>query len=369
MAPVAGPVDLLRFLDLVALGTVCDVVPLTGINRAFVIKGLIAIRHNQRPGLQALIETARLNGPCTAGQLGFLIGPRINAGGRIGDASLGARLLTTEDPGEARQIAERLDALNVERQSIEREAVTDAILEAEADIGGGEGPAVVVCAGDNWHPGVVGLVASRLKDRFDRPAFAVALSEHTGLGTGSGRSIHGVDLGAAVRSAVEEGILVKGGGHAMAAGLTVESGRLGDLRAFLEDRLGASVAERRRDRSLKIDGALMAPGASVELIEALEQAGPYGSGHPTPIFAFPAHRIDYAEIVGSGHIRCSLRADIGARLKAIVFRAADTDLGRMLLQNKGQPLHVAGTLGIDYWGGTAKPQLRILDAAKPEGRF
>jgi single-stranded-DNA-specific exonuclease len=369
VAPEAGPVDLLRFLDLVALGTVCDVVPLTGVNRAFVIKGLIAIRHNQRPGMQALIETARLNGPCTAGQLGFMIGPRINAGGRIGDASLGSRLLTTEDPGEARQIAERLDQLNVERQAIEREAVADAVAEAEADIGGGEGPAVVVCARDNWHPGVVGLVASRLKDRFDRPAFAIALSEQTGLGVGSGRSIYGVDLGAAVRGAVDEDILVKGGGHAMAAGLTVERGKIGDLRAYLEDRLSEGVAERRRDRSLKIDGALMAPGANVELIEALEQAGPYGSGHPTPVFAFPAHRINYADIVGNGHIRCTLSADVGSNLKAIAFRAAETDLGRLLLQTRGEPLHVAGTLGIDYWGGTAKPQLRIIDAARPTGRF
>lgn len=361
--------DLLRLLDLVALGTVCDVVPLTGVNRAFVTKGLIAIRHNQRPGLQALIETARLNGPCTAGQLGFLIGPRINAGGRIGDASLGARLLTTTDAGEARQIAERLDALNSERQAIERDAVADAVLEAEAEIGTGEGPAAIVCARQDWHPGVVGLVAARLKERFDRPAFAIALNGERGHGVGSGRSITGVDLGAAVRSAVDAGILIKGGGHAMAAGLTVEHGRLGDLRAFLEDRLATAVAEWRRDRALKIDGALMAAGASVGLIDTLEQAGPYGSGNPTPVFAFPAHRVEYAEAVGNGHVRCSLSADVGSRLKAIAFRAADTDLGRMLLQARGQPLHVAGTLVVDHWGGNARPQLRIVDAAVPDNRY
>ncbi len=361
--------DLLRLLDLVALGTVCDVVPLTGVNRAFVTKGLIAIRHNQRPGLQALVETARLNGPCTAGQLGFLVGPRINAGGRIGDASLGARLLTTTDAHEARQIAERLDALNSERQAIERDAVADAVLEAEAEIGAGDGPAAIVCAREDWHPGVVGLVASRLKDRFERPAFAIALGGGDGPGVGSGRSIAGVDLGAAVRCAVDKGILVKGGGHAMAAGLTVERSRLGDLRAFLEERLAEAVAARRRDRALKIDGALMAAGANVALVDMLDQAGPYGSGHPTPVFAFPAHRVEYAEAVGNGHVRCSLSADVGPRLKAIAFRAAESDLGRALLQSRGQPLHVAGTLTVDHWGGTAKPQLRIVDAAVPDNRY
>jgi single-stranded-DNA-specific exonuclease len=369
LAPASGSVDLLRSLDLVALGTICDVVPLIGVNRAFVTKGLIAIRHNSRPGLQALIETTRLNGPCTAGQLGFLIGPRINAGGRIGDASLGARLLTTQDAAEARQIAERLDALNSERQAIERDAVADAVLEAEADIGAGPGPAVVICSRDSWHPGVVGLIASRLKERFDRPAFAISLSGEGGTGVGSGRSIPGVDLGAAVRAAVDEGLLVKGGGHAMAAGLTLERGRIADLRGFLEERLGEAVAARMRERSLKIDGALMAGAASVDLVDELDKAGPYGSGHPTPLFAFPAHRVDYAETVGNGHVRCSLRADVGSRLKAIAFRAGDTDLGRMLLGSKGAPLHVAGTLGVDYWGGTAKTQLRIVDAAAPKSRY
>jgi single-stranded-DNA-specific exonuclease len=360
--------DLLRLLDLVALGTVCDMVPLVGLNRAFAQKGLLAIRQGLRPGLAALALTARLKGPCEAYHLGFLIGPRINAGGRIGDAALGARLLSSADHGEVEAIAARLDRLNRERQGIEAAAVAEAL--DGASIGpDDERPALVLSHRDGWHPGVVGLVAARLKERFDRPAFAIAFSPGAATGTGSGRSIPGVDLSAAVRAALEAGLLVKGGGHAMAAGLTVARDRLPDLAAFLEDRLAADIGRARMARARAIDGLLTATAATADLVEDLERAGPFGSGNPDPLFAFPAHRIAYAEVVGSGHVRARLMADAGAPLKAIAFGAADGPLGRALLAARGRPIHALGTLAIDSWGGTRRPQLRIVDVAEAAGRL
>ena len=354
--------DLLSYLDLVALGTICDLVPLTGVNRALVVKGLVAVRHTPRPGLRALTEVARLKGPPDCGDLGFLLGPRINAGGRIGDASLGARLLTTSDLTVAAEIAATLDRLNVERQGIESAAVAEAIAEADAEIGAGQGPAVLVASQEGWHPGVAGLIAARLKERFCRPAIAVAIDAN-GLGTGSGRSVPGVDLGAAIRAAVDAGILLKGGGHPMAAGLTVRREAIGELGVFLEARLGDEVRASQADRTVRIDGALSAGGATVELIAELERAGPFGTGNPSPVLAFPAHRIAFAEEKGNGHVRVELAADGGGKLKAIAFRSAATPLGRMLLASRGKPLHVAGTLCLDHWGGAARPQLRIIDAA------
>jgi single-stranded-DNA-specific exonuclease len=358
--------DLLTFLDLVALGTVCDMVPLTGLNRAYVAKGLVALRYTERPGLRALIAVSRLKSAPDCGHLGFLLGPRINAGGRIGEATLGARLLTIEDPIEGERIAGVLDRLNVERQTIEAEAVAEATAESEAEIGGGEGPAVLLASRNGWHPGVVGLVAARLKERFCRPAFAIAWNGDTG--SGSGRSIPGVDLGAAVRAALEEGVLVKGGGHAMAAGITIRRENFAALRAFLESRLGPAVRAADAVHSLEIDGAASAGGSTAEFITDLERAGPFGTGNPAPVFALPAHRIAFAERAGNGHVRVSLRSGTDT-LKAIAFRAADQPLGRALLESRGQPMHVAGTLCLDHWNGTARPQLRILDVAHAEGRL
>ncbi|MYZ47753.1 single-stranded-DNA-specific exonuclease RecJ [Propylenella binzhouense] len=360
--------DLLTFLDLVALGTVCDIVPLVGVNRALVSKGLITLRHNLRPGIRALAEAARLKRPSETGHLGFLLGPRINAGGRIGDAGLGARLLTCLDPGEAAAIAATLDRLNAERQAIEAEAVAEAVAEAEAEIGAGPGPAVLLASSESWHPGVVGLVAARLKERFERPAVAVTFEGGSDLGTASGRSITGVDLGAAVRAAVEAGILVKGGGHAMAAGLTVARERMAELRSFLDERLGEATTAARADRTMLLDGALTESAATAALIDALERAGPYGPGHPAPVFAFPSHRVVYAERAGGNHVRARLSAGTGGTLKAIAFRCADGPVGRALLEGRGRPLHVAGTLCLDTWQGAATPQLRILDAAVPGDR-
>ncbi|OYW49891.1 MAG: single-stranded-DNA-specific exonuclease RecJ, partial [Rhizobiales bacterium 12-68-15] len=272
--------DLLQSLDLVALGTVADVVPLRGLNRAYVSKGLIALRRRQRLGLTALMDVARLDGPPRPCHLGFLLGPRINAGGRIGDAALGTRLLLTDDPMEAKRIAAELDRLNTERQEVERAVLEAAEAEALAATGLEDAGASIVVSGEGWHPGIVGLVAARLKERFNRPAFAIAFNGETG--TGSARSIPGVDIGKAVHGAVEAGLLVKGGGHAMAAGLTVERRRLGDLRAYLEGQLAASVETARADRALAIDGALTAGGATVALVEQVAKAGPFGSGNPEP---------------------------------------------------------------------------------------
>ncbi len=356
--------QLLNWLDLVALGTVCDVVPLKGLNRAYVIKGLIAIRHGHNCGLNALIKAARLTGPANAYHLGFMIGPRINAGGRIGDASLGARLLTLDDPIQAEEIAQRLDDLNKQRQSIETEMLEVAVAEAERDIGQGEGPPVLVTAQDNWHPGIVGLLAARLKERFRRPAFAISLGKD-GLGTGSARSVPGVDIGAAVRAAVAQGIVQKGGGHAMAAGITIESSKIGRFRAYLETHLQSTVTEARAENTLKIDGAITANGATLEFMELVEKAGPYGSGHTQPIFALPSHYVGAAKIVGNGHVRCSISSGHGNRINAIAFRAADTPIGELLLNARGGMYHLAGSFSLDHWGGKPSVQLRIIDIAKP----
>ncbi|WP_106752280.1 single-stranded-DNA-specific exonuclease RecJ [Pannonibacter carbonis] len=356
--------DLLALLDLVALGTVCDVVPLKGLNRAYVTKGLIAMHGRGNPGLSALSDVARVGGKPAAYHLGFLIGPRINAGGRIGDAALGARLLTTLDDTEARAIAERLNALNAERQAMEAIMLEEGDAQAVIKIAN-EDPAVLLTGSDGWHPGIVGLIASRLKEAHRRPAFAIAYDE-TGKGTGSGRSIAGVDLGRAVRKAVEEGLLEKGGGHAMAAGLTVRREREAELSAFFNDMLKQDVEVAASNRELKIDAALTAGGATLDLVNGLERAGPYGAGHPEPVFAFPAHRISFADVVGNGHVRATLAGADGQTLKGIAFKAAEKPFGEALLASRGRPMHVAGVLSLDTWQGAERVQLRILDVADPQ---
>jgi single-stranded-DNA-specific exonuclease len=357
--------DLLSALDLVALGTVADVVPLRGLNRAFVAKGLIAMRRRDNVGLTALMDAARLDGPPEPFHLGFLLGPRINAGGRIGRADLGASLLLEEDPTEAARIAAELDRLNRERQAMEQQMLVDAEAEALAALGLEETGAVVVTAARGWHPGIVGLIAARLKERFGRPAFAVAL-DPAGIGTGSGRSIAGVDLGRAVRGALGEGLLLKGGGHAMAAGVTLRKDALSAFRAFMEERLREDVAAARRDDALAIDGAISAAAANLDLCHAIAQAGPFGAGNAEPVFALPNHQIAFADVVGGKHVRVRLRAGDGAALNAIAFRAADKDLGPALLATRGQAAHLAGTLSVDRWQGAERVQLRILDMA-PSG--
>ena len=360
--------DLLGFLDLVALGTVADVVPLKGLNRAFVAKGLVALRRRDNPGLTALMDIARVGGPPEPWHLGFLLGPRINAGGRIGRATLGVDLLLQEDPSECARLAAELDRLNRERQAIEVATVAQAEAEAMAALGAEDKGAVIVTAAEGWHPGVVGLVAARLKERFGRPAFAIAL-EPGGIGTGSGRSIAGVDLGRAVRQAVSAGILSKGGGHAMAAGVTLRKDSLTAFRAYLEDALASAVEAARREDALMIDGAVTASAANSAMVATIARAGPFGAGNPEPVIALPAHTLVYAEEVGQAHIRARLRAGDGSTIDAIAFRAAGQKLGTALAQSRGQSVHAVGTLCLDRWNGAERVQLRLTDMAPADARL
>jgi single-stranded-DNA-specific exonuclease len=357
--------DLLGALHHVALGTVADVAPLTGLNRALVAKGLIAMRRRDHVGHTALMDVSRLSGPPEAWHLGFMLGPRINAGGRIGRADLGVRLLLEGDPTEAARIAGELDRLNIERRLIEQAAEAQAEAEALAALGLEDKGAVIVTASEGWHPGVVGLVASRLREKFSRPVFAIAL-EPGGTGTGSGRSISGVDLGKAVRQAVHDGILVKGGGHAMAAGVTLRKERLAEFRAYMESTLADSVAKSRNVDDLFIDGAATARALTPEFVTTLERAGPFGSGNPEPLIALPAHQLVYADEVGQAHLRVRLKAGDGAIVNGVAFRSVGQKLGHALTENRGQLLHVAGYLAIDRWQGAEKVQFRIADVAVPD---
>ncbi len=355
---------LLEWLDLAALATVCDVVPLRGLNRAYVTKGLLAMRQRRNIGLRALFDVAGLDRAPTAYHLGFILGPRINAGGRIGDAALGARLLSTEDEAEARRIAELLDRLNTERKALEKTIVEEAVAEADRLVGEAPETPILITGSEDWHKGVVGLAASRLAERFGRPACAISW-EGGAIGTGSLRSISGVDIGSAVRAAVAAGYLVRGGGHAMAAGLTVARDKLAGLREFLAAELGASAAAARGRAGLDIDGALTPSSVTEDLIALLERAGPYGQGNPQPRFAFPAHRVKFAKVMGGAHLRCVLEDAGGSRLDAVAFRAVGQPLGDFLTGSAGMPLHVAGQLRRETWGGRERIELHIDDAANP----
>ena len=355
--------NMLQWMELVALATICDVVPLKGLNRAYVTQGLKIMARRENAGVAALADVAGLKRRPDAYALGFMLGPRINAAGRVGHADEALALLMCDDRSEAVNRARALDELNRKRQAIEMRAVEDAKAQAEAAMGKDKRPSVVITASEHWHPGVVGLAAARLKEHFRIPAFALAINMITGRAVGSGRSIAGVDLGSAVRKALEQGLIEKGGGHAMAAGLTVNRENLQALRQFFETELLESV-EKARDNSLKIDGALSASGATLDLIELLEQAGPYGSAHPSPMFVFPSHRVVYADAVGADHVRCTLVASDGTRIKAIAFRAIGTELGELLLSERQHPLHIAGRLVADEWGAKRLPSVQIEDAAR-----
>ncbi len=353
--------DLLEWLDLVALGTVCDVVPLTGLNRPLVSQGLKIMAARRNLGLGALAEVAGLHEPPAAYHLGFVLGPRINAGGRVGRADLGARLLATSDAAEARSLAQELHRLNAERRAIESLVEEAATAQAASR---GEGPETLVfVAGAGWHAGVIGIVASRLKERYRRPAFVVALAG--GIGKGSGRSIPGVDIGAAVTAARQAGLLVNGGGHPMAAGLTVAEDRLAELERFLSARLAAPVAAAAEHEGLGLDGALSVAAATPELLETLARAGPFGSGNPEPRFALPAARVVRADVVGENHVRCIFADSSAGRLKGIAFRSLDRALGQALLGAGANPLHVAGRLVADNWRGEMRVQMHVDDVADP----
>jgi single-stranded-DNA-specific exonuclease len=350
--------DLMQWLDIVALGTVCDVVPLIGVNRAIVAQGLKVAARRGNAGMAALADVAGLAERPTATHFGYALGPRVNAGGRVGQADLGVRLLTCDDPAEARALAQALDLHNRSRQEIEAAMLREAIEQVESRPDSGS--PLIMAVGEGWHPGVIGIIAGRLKERYHRPTCVVAMEGREGRG--SGRSIPGLNLGASVIAARQAGILAKGGGHAMAAGFTVARERIDDLRQFLGERLAAALAEPIVP-SLELDGAIDVAGASIELAENFLRLGPFGAGHAEPKIAVAGARIADARIVGSGHVSCRLVGATGARLKAIAFRAADGELGHALLNGRGQVFHLAGTLRIDTWQGQTTSQLLIEDAA------
>jgi single-stranded-DNA-specific exonuclease len=353
--------DLFSLLDLVALGTVADVAALHGLNRALVAQGLKVMSRRENIGMAALIDASRLNRAPTCSDLGFALGPRINAGGRVGEATLGVRLLTTEDPDEARAIAAQLSALNEERRAIEA-AVQEA---AEEQLASQHNRAVVVLAGAGWHPGVIGIVAGRIKEKAGRPALVIALdADEAGHGKGSGRSIAGVDLGAAIIAAREAGLLVAGGGHAMAAGLTIRPDRLTALANFLDERLGTAVTAAQAGQALTLDLAVAPGGLVPPLVETLESAGPYGMGWPGPRVAVGPVRLVKADLVGKDHVRLIVRGEDGASFKAVAFRAAESDLGQALLNRaQGRRFWLAGRAKIDDWSSRPAAELHIEDAA------
>lgn len=356
-ADLAEP-DLFALLDLVALGTVADVAALHGLNRAFVAQGLKVMARRENVGMAALIDASRLNRAPTCSDLGFALGPRINAGGRVGEATLGVRLLTTHDPDEARDIAAQLSQLNEERRAIEA-AVQEA---AESQLAAQHNRAVIVLSGRGWHSGVIGIVAGRIKEKTGKPALVIAVDD-AGVGKGSGRSIPGVDLGAAIMAAREEGLLVAGGGHAMACGLTIDAAQLDALADWLDARLGKDVAAASASQSLTLDLSITPRGLTPDLVAALESAGPYGMGWPGPRVAVGPLRLVKADMVGTDHVRLIVRGMDGASFKAVAFRAATTDMGQALLHGaRDRTIWLAGRAKIDDWGSRPAAELHIEDA-------
>ena len=351
--------DLMALVPLVALGTVADVVPLTGPNRALVLSGLKVMRERPVAGLQALMAVAGLQGAVTPYHLGFILGPRVNAGGRVGDCGLGAELLSTDDPGRASALALQLDQFNKERQAIEALILEDALSMAQAlDQAGRQ---VLVIAKEGWHAGVVGIVASRVKERFGKPAVVIGLEG--GYGKGSARSVSGADIGSAMTRAREAGLLLAGGGHAMAAGLTVRPDMVEALADFLEQDLGAAAADSQDTLQLEVDGALSGEGLSPSLAVSLAAAGPFGSGNPEPVFVIPDQALTFVKPVGDGHVRFTARGIGEGRLGGIAFRAAGGPVGQALLEARGRHVHLAGSLQVSEWQGEARTELRLIDLA------
>lgn len=351
-----APADLLGLLDLVALGTVCDVVPLVGLNRAYVRQGLKVMSRRQNIGLRALCDLAEIKEAPSGYHLGFVLGPRINAGGRVGDATAGNRLLCSKDPVEARQIAENLNQFNTDRKEIESYVLLEAIEQIESR------PAaypIAFAAGKNWHQGVIGIVAGKLKERYNLPAFVMSIEADEVKG--SARSIAGVDLGALIMAAKEKGILTKGGGHIMAAGFSLEEERIDDFCKFAGEYVSAKLGNDKPVPELLIDGFVSVPGANLKLAEDLQLMEPFGAGNPEPRIVIENAKIIKPSIVGSGHIRCLLGSDLGNSVKAIAFRAADTSLGTALLNGHGERFNIAGVLRKDSWQGSEYVQFIIED--------
>ncbi len=351
--------DLRQWLDLVALGTVCDVVPLKGLNRAYVAQGLSILARGQNTGLQALARVSRMDGPPRAFHLGYLLGPRVNAGGRVGEASMGTRLLASDDPDESAALAMRLDDFNANRKDIEAAVLMNAIEQAESTPLD-DSPMVFV-TGEDWHPGVIGIVASRLRERYDLPAFVVAWDG--GMAKGSGRSVPGVDLGRVVLQARDAGLLFSGGGHAMAAGFTVEQERLDEFHTFIAQAISEQIAAGEISSVYPIDAVLSPEAATMDFVQEMKTLEPFGSGNEEPKVALAGARIVQSDIVGQGHVRCLISGASGGRVKAIAFNSADSDLGYALLNSQGRPFHLAGHLREDNWQGRSSVQLVIDDGA------
>jgi len=351
--------DLRQWLSLVALGTVADVVPLKGLNRTFVTKGLETM--NAPPaGIAALMAVGGLKSAVEPYHLGFVLGPRVNAGGRVGRCDLGARLLSTDDAAEAQELAQELDVLNQQRRQIEQAALDEAIAMVEGDAAL-RGAPVLVVSREGWHPGVIGIVAGRLKERYGKPTIVIAVND--GVGKGSGRSLNGVDMGTAIVAAREAGLLINGGGHAMAAGLTIESQKVSALADFLSERLSGDCDASTDGSHLVIDGALAASGATVEFCDLVARCGPYGAGNHEPLFAFANMRVVNATVVGEQHVRCVFQGPDGGRLFGIAFRALQSELGAVLLGAKGRGVHVVASLKADEWQGQVRVQATVRDAA------
>jgi single-stranded-DNA-specific exonuclease len=356
--------DLRQWLDLAALGAVCDVTRLVGFNRALTAQGLKVMSAWKNPGLKALLDVAASKGPATTFHAGFILGPRINAGGRIGRSDLGARLLSTDDPEEARALAEELDALNASRKDVEKQVIDEAIHVIERESNFDPDAPVIVVSGDGWHPGVIGIVAGRLRERYRKPVVVIGVDRAADIGKGSGRSQTGVNLGRAIQAAFDEGLLLAGGGHAMAAGLTMRPSVIPDLRAFLTERLAAEMIGAAALDAVEID-ALVAPGgAGRPLYEEFQRLAPFGPGNPEPMFAIAGARIERPMALRGGHVRCTLVDEAGGKLKAVAWRAGETDLGRRILAADGS-LHVAGKLKPDDWQGRESVELEVEDAADP----
>jgi len=355
--------DIRQWMDLAALGAICDVTQLTGFNRALTAQGLKVMSAWANPGLKALLDVAAAKGPATTFHAGFILGPRINAGGRIGRSDLGARLLSTDDPVEAAALAAELDALNGERKGVEAQVLDEAVLAIER-MNLDPGAPVLVVAGEDWHPGVIGIVAGRLRERFRKPVMVIGLDPVTGIGKGSGRSQPGVNLGRAVQAAYEAGLLMAGGGHAMAAGLTLRGEAVPDLRDFLCRILAEEGASATAADAIEIDALITPAGASRALFEEFQRLQPFGPGNPEPTFALADVRIEQGMPMRGGHFRCQLTDAHGGRLKAVAWRVEDTPLGRRLAAGGGA-LHVTGRLKADDWNGRQGVQLEIEDAADP----
>ena len=356
--------NIIEWLDLVALGTICDVVPLVGINRALVSQGLKIMATRGNVGLKALSDVAGISETPGTYHAGFLLGPRVNAGGRVGRSEAGTILLSTDDEEEAVKISSELNTDNAERQAIEAMVLEDAMDQVSQKIGpGGIVPPIIIASGHGWHPGVIGIVAGRLKEHFGRPTIIIAIDEN-GDAKGSGRSITGVDLGSAITAARQAEILTAGGGHAMAAGLSMRGEQIDALNEFLTDRLRINVDDAVKSLSLKLDGVLSLSAVNPDLVHMLDQIGPFGQGNAGPRFAFSDAFVSYVDVVGKDHVKCSFKGGDGCTVKAMAFRSADKPLGRLLLDSRGKSIKIAGTIRNNTWNGRTSAEIFIDDASE-----